>query len=113
MSDEALAFILQSDNLDIDEYDLLLAVRSWATVNAVSYLKILSWLKVSESKVQRMYNVAKEMIRSDIPLLCPQMNFMCCRNTPTNYWCIMADIPKTRINNPNVKKFGNVAGHQL
>ena len=35
MSTTALAEILRSDDLDIDEKDILAAVREWATVNSV------------------------------------------------------------------------------
>ena len=35
MSTAALAEILRSDDLDIDEKDILAAVREWATVNSV------------------------------------------------------------------------------
>ena len=35
MSTAALAEILKSDDLDIDEKDILAAVREWATVNSV------------------------------------------------------------------------------
>ena len=36
LSAEALEYILQSDGLCIDEYQLVMAVKSWATVNAVA-----------------------------------------------------------------------------
>ena len=35
MSTTALTEILKSDDLDIDEKDILAAVREWATVNSV------------------------------------------------------------------------------
>lgn len=35
MSEDTLAFILQSDNLQINERDVLAAVKEWATVNSV------------------------------------------------------------------------------
>jgi len=37
MSDTALAKVLQSDYLTIDEPEILSAVRDWAAVNSVSY----------------------------------------------------------------------------
>ena len=36
MSDTALAKVLQSDNLMIDEPDILNAVKDWAAINSVS-----------------------------------------------------------------------------
>ena len=36
MSDSALAVVLQSDKLDIDEKEIVGCVREWATVNSVS-----------------------------------------------------------------------------
>ena len=41
MSDAALAKVLQSDNLTIDEPDVLAAVKEWAAVNSVSSIIIL------------------------------------------------------------------------
>ena len=35
MSDAALGNVLQSNDLDIDELDVLSAIREWATVNSV------------------------------------------------------------------------------
>lgn len=35
LSDEALSFILKSDNLMADEGEILKAVKEWATVNSV------------------------------------------------------------------------------
>ena len=35
-SEDALMILLKSDSLQMDELDLLNAVREWATVNAVS-----------------------------------------------------------------------------
>lgn len=36
LSDTTLSYILQSDDLNIDEFDLVKAVKGWAVVNAVS-----------------------------------------------------------------------------
>lgn len=36
LSEEALALLLQSDKLMMDELEILAAVREWATVNSVS-----------------------------------------------------------------------------
>ena len=36
MSEEAVAFVLQSDRLRMDEADILEKVTEWATVNSVS-----------------------------------------------------------------------------
>ena len=36
MSEEAVAFVLQSDQLRMDEADILEKVTEWATVNSVS-----------------------------------------------------------------------------
>ncbi len=36
MSAPALAQVLESDNLNMDENDILAAVKEWATVNSVS-----------------------------------------------------------------------------
>jgi len=35
LSEEALALLLQSDKLMMDELEILAAVREWATVNSV------------------------------------------------------------------------------
>lgn len=35
MTDEAMSVVLQSDNLNIDEMEIIDAVREWATVNSV------------------------------------------------------------------------------
>ena len=40
LSDEALSFILRSDNLMADEGEILKAVKEWATVNSVSQKNI-------------------------------------------------------------------------
>lgn len=37
MSEEAVAFVLQSDQLRMDEADILEKVTEWATVNSVSW----------------------------------------------------------------------------
>ena len=37
MSEEALAQLLQSDKLMMDELEVLAAVREWATVNSVRH----------------------------------------------------------------------------
>ena len=42
MSDVALATVLQSNDLDIDELDVISAIREWATVNSVSVYIIYS-----------------------------------------------------------------------
>ena len=34
-------------------------------------------------------------------------------NIATSCWSIVADIPKTRIKNPNAVKFGDVVGHTV
>ena len=44
MSDEALAVALASDNLNIDEVDIIKAVREWATVNSVSHHSVVSFI---------------------------------------------------------------------
>ena len=36
MSEDALAFVLRSDKLKMDEIEILNKVREWASVNAVS-----------------------------------------------------------------------------
>ena len=47
MSTAALSEILKSDGLDMDEKDILAAVREWATVNSVLLLRFfcttVSW----------------------------------------------------------------------
>ena len=35
LSDNTLSYILQSDELSLDEYDLLKAIKGWAVVNSV------------------------------------------------------------------------------
>lgn len=37
LSEEALSLLLQSDKLMMDELEILVAVREWATVNSVRY----------------------------------------------------------------------------
>lgn len=37
LSDTTLSYILQSDELNMDEYDLLIAIRGWAVVNSVRF----------------------------------------------------------------------------
>ena len=38
LSAPALSFVLKSNNLKMDEYEIYKAVRSWATINSVSTL---------------------------------------------------------------------------
>jgi len=35
MTDEAMSVVLQSDHLNVDEMEIITAVREWATVNSV------------------------------------------------------------------------------
>ena len=42
MSDDALAFVLRSDRLRLDEAEILEKVLEWATVNSVSNKHYLS-----------------------------------------------------------------------
>lgn len=37
LSEEALSLLLQSDKLMMDELEILVAVREWATVNSVRF----------------------------------------------------------------------------
>ena len=38
LSEDALSFVLQSDQLKMDEEDILAKVTEWATVNSVSFV---------------------------------------------------------------------------
>ena len=40
-------------------------------------------------------------------------NLRCPHNIATSCWCIMVDIPKTGINNPNMKTVGGIVEHTL
>jgi len=40
LSDNTLSYILQSDELALDEYDLLKAIKGWAVVNSVSLIPL-------------------------------------------------------------------------
>lgn len=42
MTDEAMSVVLQSDHLNIDEMEIIEAVREWATVNSVSTRSFLT-----------------------------------------------------------------------
>ena len=42
MSEEAVAFVLHSDKLRMDEADILEKVTEWATVNSVSHCTLRS-----------------------------------------------------------------------
>ena len=60
LSEEALALLLQSDKLMMDEVEILAAVREWATVNSVRfgllvnlYLTMLSSQRVDTHCGQR------------------------------------------------------------
>ncbi len=44
MSAPALAQVLESDNLNMDENDILAAVKEWATVNSVGFRANYCWL---------------------------------------------------------------------
>ena len=46
-----------------------------------------------------------------MPLI--KMNLMCFRGLASKLFacCIIADTPKTKINNPNAKKFGDMVEH--
>ena len=37
LSAAALSFVLKSSNLKMDEYDIYMSIRSWATVNSVRF----------------------------------------------------------------------------
>ena len=48
LSEEALALLLQSDKLMMDELEILAAVREWATVNSVRLEAIFYYYKFKE-----------------------------------------------------------------
>ena len=41
MSEDALSFVLRSDKLRMDEYNILEKVKEWASINSVSLIKII------------------------------------------------------------------------
>merc|ERR1712150_101862 len=60
MSDVALATVLQSNDLDIDELDVISAIREWATVNSV----------VMGKSIQQVCRKVSPHIR--LPLITPE-----------------------------------------
>lgn len=66
MSDEALAVALASDKLNIDEVEIIKAVREWATVNSVSENSIISfaarYVSNNAAKVVLIYKYNTRMI---------------------------------------------------
>lgn len=46
MTDEAMSVVLTSDHLNIDEMEIIDAIREWATVNSVrsKYLKYIQFI---------------------------------------------------------------------
>ncbi len=58
MSEDALAFVLRSDKLKLDEIEILDNVKEWASVNAVSHnhnVKIIIcsyWLVMCKQVIQ-------------------------------------------------------------
>ena len=46
LSEEALSLLLQSDKLMMDELEILVAVREWATVNSVRFGLLFDLYKV-------------------------------------------------------------------
>ncbi|XP_013397826.1 BTB/POZ domain-containing protein 19 [Lingula anatina] len=52
MSEEAISYVMTSDKLDIDEVDVISAVREWATVNSVVIGKPIT--EVSKSVAQHI-----------------------------------------------------------
>ena len=85
MSEDALAFVLRSDHLNMDEADILEKVTEWATVNSVvtgAPLKdvaknVISNVRFGLLDTEKLSQVEKENVKKDyIPVSGKLLNLM-------------------------------------